>query len=206
MSDLDSVILMIPGFTQNVGKRIGFNKLWRSLHREFDTDETAVLAPIAWNQPMDHWAGFVRDVTSAAQIPRIFVVAYSWGCGWGFQQVSKYLESWSIDIECAVLCDPVYKSRWKLMALRSMITKDMPVVGHFAPVIKIRKNVMNVHSFYQVENRPRAHKLVAMDPKRTTIHERAQLFKPHEAMDDHPHFHKKVHDVFGELLEEKDVA
>lgn len=204
MSDpIRNFVIIIPGFTQNVGGDIGANKMWKHLHREFHDDFTAVLAPIAWHQPMDHWAGFVHSMIEDADDPCIMIAGYSYGCGWGFQKISKYLEDWAINVRCAVLCDPVYRSPFYSLAWRSMITKDVPIVGWMAPTIRVRKNVREVHSFYQLENRPRAHRLVAMDPNRTTIHPRERLFKPHQAMDDHPDFHHKVHEVFGAILEER---
>lgn len=204
--DIENIIGFIPGYTQNVGRDIGFNKMWMSM-REFQNNRTEVLPPIAWNQPMEHWAGFIHNIVRRAKNPTILIAGYSWGCGWGFQQISKFLENWAIDVRCAVLCDPVYRSPLRCMAGRSMINEGdtfckIPI-GYLAPTIKIRKNVKEVWSYYQTENKPRAHRLVALDSKLTDIHPRIQLPYPHQAMDDHPHFHQKVHDVFGQILEDK---
>lgn len=200
MNPIRNVIVTGMGFTQNVGEDVGCIKLWK-LMRGYSDKDTTVITPFTWNQPMKDWAAFIHNITRDAEDPCILFAGYSYGCGWLFQQLSKYLEKWSMDVRCAILCDPVYRSRIRLLAWRSIINR-----GPLAPVIKIRKNVEEVYSFYQRENKPQAHALVAMDATRTKIHDRIRLSKPHEAMDDHPHFHKKVHDVFSEILIDRMVT
>ncbi len=179
------------------------NNIWRPC-REFSEryPGTTVAWPLAWHMPMDHYASFIHQniIKDEVDDPCVLVACYSYGCGWGFQQLSKYLEKWSIDVRCVIMCDPVYRPRMRLLAWRTWINN-----GPLAPKIKIRKNVNEVYSFYQRENKPQAHELVAMDSDLTDIHDRAQLHKPHEAMDDHPHFRQKVLDVFGDILERRET-
>jgi hypothetical protein len=68
------------------------------------------------------------------------------------------------------------------------------------PKIKIPPNVHEVFSYYQRQNKPQAHELVAQGDK-TTIHQRIQLSGlTHQYMDDSEIFHDHVTDLFTKIL------
>ncbi len=172
----------ISGFTQSIDRANGFDKLWLNL-RPLVNEETSLLPPQRWNANFSGIAEFIHRMRPEKQLPDIRVYAYSWGCGHGFQRLSKELWKRGLVIRKAVLCDPVYHSWWR--PWRSMI---------FSPNITIRKNVNHVDWFFQRQNKPQGTTLVAATSW-TTITAGVELNYNHAYMEDAPEFHAKCLEV-----------
>jgi len=81
----------------------------------------------------------------------LLVCAYSWGCGNGLRELSKHFTG---QIK-AILCDPVYRSRFPWMRWRALTNK------FFEPTIKYLDNVTVVRWFNQTLNKPSGHRVQA---------------------------------------------
>src|SRR6185437_8047403 len=116
--------------------------------REWDAD---------WQRVAEHVllcaiAGDVR--------PQIKIYAFSWGAGWGFLQLARRLRERGLEVDAAVLSDPVYRSPLLIDRWRSLVGR---------PKIVVPDNVHQVDWFYQRTNTPHGGRVVALDPKRTDV-------------------------------------
>ena len=185
---------VISGFTQNLGRPSGAEQLYFEL-REMINAETDVRLSV-WKDRWDDVAEFMRR--SSVAEPRIYIYAYSWGGGYGFKHLANALRKRGMHIDCAVLCDPVYRS--------SILPTWLPInplsMTSWAR-IKVPDNVRRVKWFYQRQNRPQGHNLIAKDPKKTAIAPGIQLDANHEFMDDRHEWHtaawKVAHDSTGQI-------
>ena len=169
----------ISGFTQNIDRQNGFDRLWKQL-RPLASEHVSLLPPQRWRADFSAIAEFIHRMKPENTVPEIRVYAYSWGCGHGFLKLATELLKRGLSIRYAVLCDPVYHSWWR--PWRAMLT------GRWSPPIRIPKNVGEVFWFRQFQNRPQGTDLVSADPA-TVIHEPVVLNAHHEWMDDQREFH-----------------
>jgi hypothetical protein len=171
-------IVCIAGALQREGGVTGIEKLWLKLGylrsaqcsvdlREWNAD---------WKTYAEHvWATGINGSTS------VQVFCYSWGAGHGFLRLAAALAARGIDIECAVLSDPVYHSR--LLSFRWLALTRLPK-------IVVPPTVRQVYWLYQRQNRPCGHAVVAADTQATCVHEgRLDKRRTHQFMDDSPEFH-----------------
>ncbi len=186
--DIARWIIPISGFTQGRSAKNGITHLWQKIRR-YDGGSTVVLPPQEWNRRWKETARWIWDMSPDGVCPEVYVFAYSWGCGWGFTELARYLESYSCDITAAVLSDPVYRSRWK--PWRSLLPHK------YCPSIKIPGNVREVYWLRQEKNIPQGASLKAADPERTKIHEPRIAHYPHQAMDDIKYFHDRCEEVLA---------
>lgn len=172
-------IICIGGFTQGIGDRSGLFRLWLKLLR--------LRGP---NVSVDLWKWDTRWGDVAEQIflasedwenTRIVVAAFSYGGGWGFLRLARELGRRGLDIETAVLSDAVYRTKHWLFKWLAFVDW---------PVIKVPDNVRQVFWFFQRMDRPRGHKVVAVDEIATKIEPGVQLHASHVFCDDHASFHK----------------
>ena len=174
----------IMGFTQTHARQTGIGKLWLKM-RPLSTPENCVMMPLAWNTNWSNIANFIRMQSTHA--PDIRVYAYSWGCGWGFQNLSKHLDLLGLNVAHAVLCDPVFRSKilpaWLTFNPLSMIRGAR---------IKIDHCVEHVRWLRQFKNRPQGANLVAVNDRMTKIDEPLVLELPHAEMEDSQEFHAMV--------------
>ena len=192
----------------------GSDKLWDRM-RPLSSPETTILTPQEWKFDAAAMANWLHR-----HLPQkdhtILVAAYSWGGGWGFPQLAKECDKRGLRIRMAVLCDPVYRSPYFIGKWKSMVNRNdwYSVGGILAPKIKVPASVDEVAWFYQRQNKPQAHKLVAINPwTPVTIGEapnRGTLIHPgveitgvnHAYMDDADIFHDKVMREFTQILSE----
>lgn len=178
-------IIPITGFTQDIGRASGFDKLWLKL-RPFASETTSVITPQRWRANFDSLADFIGR--HSEDDPEILIAAYSWGCGHGFLQLAKELGDRGLKIRRAILCDPVYHSWWRLW--RAL---------YFSPDIKIPRNVGRVSWLWQKRNRPRGTHLRLSRGADTVIDKPVLCNRTHAWMDDAPEFHKMVLDAVTEV-------
>jgi hypothetical protein len=186
----DVFIITISGFQQSLRRPTGLETLWKDLRR-MSSERCVVTTPLPWDTDWSAIAEFVKR--NAAPMREVVVNAYSWGAGWGFVNLAKRLgevtrlEDGStlgpINIDHAVLADPVYRSPW----LPTWLPAN-PLSMTRLPHITVPRNVRGVSWFRQTQCRPCGHNLVAEDAKATAIEEPEVLRCRHEDMDDREEF------------------
>lgn len=172
----------------------GCVRLFEDLNARF-ASRTVRVELEAWKDDPETTAAFVDRLSSDLDPPKIVLIGYSWGAGYGCVRLAKALRTRGLQVDAAVLCDPVYHSRvlwWRALLARTL----------FRPVtITIPSNVAEVHWLRQHVDRPAGHDLVAQAPKRTTIHDPQVLDVGHLAIDDTREFHslalRTVQDVLS---------
>lgn len=186
----------ISGYTQSEAEMTGLMRIALELGARHRGPATAVELH-RWN---DDWKALAEFIWLArpngdSEGPVVNIYAYSWGAGWGFTQLAKALKARGIAVRCAVLADPVYRSRWWSMLWRSL--------SPFAkPRIEVPANVRKVWWFYQHSlpwyclAEPRGHRLTAEEPSATVIHEGVKVSGViHHYMDDLRAFFDKCLEV-----------
>lgn len=176
-------IICIGGFTQGIGRRTGIFRLWMKLLKLRSPHVSVEL--YEYNHP---WNAVAEQIFLASEDwdnTRIVVAAYSFGGGFGFLQLARELAERGLEIDTGILSDAVYRSRF-------ILGKWLAFVDW--PVIRVPPNVKIVHWFYQRMNRPRGHRVVAVNEQSTKIDppEGTQLSAIHQFLDDSPVFHKLV--------------
>lgn len=170
------------GFTQTLGSNGGQIALWKKARAHSGQDHY-ILTPMRWRDDPEDVARFLWQLAPA----RIYAYAYSWGAGVFFVQLAEALHELGLDIDVAVLCDPVWRSRL-LPAWLPLNPFSLLGVGK----IKVPPNVRAVHRLYQRENRPRGDELRIVDPDRTAFLTDMELRVPHAQMEDQPEYHDLV--------------
>lgn len=169
--------VVISGFTQRLEHPSGSQYLWNSIRlaRENCREAACLLEP--WNSDWRGIAEWIWRFRPLDRPARVYVYAYSWGGGWGFPQLAKELDERGIEIQHAVLTDPVYRSPRRLLAPLALC----PIVPIMVPA-----NVREVSWFFQRTNRfLRGHEPIAADPLRTKINKGVEcLGLTHHYMDD----------------------
>lgn len=179
---IDKWIITISGFTQDLEKETGIELLWKDLRR-YSCHNSCVTLPLVWNSDWEAVAKFIRR--NSSENPTIFIVAYSWGCGQGFVQLSRYLSKFGFKVKHAVLCDPVYKPKlWVL---------SWVALTNFKKV-KVYSNVERVTWFKQTKNLPKGHELKIMG-ENTVVDDPVFLDYTHQEIDNAPEFHDKVKEL-----------
>lgn len=149
MHDFDTWIYVIPGFTQTRGTRTRLIELWMRLYKRLsDRGVSVQLQP--WKSDWESEAELITRTSSPS--PSVYVVAYSWGAGWGFSQLAKELRARGIGIKHAWLIDPVYRHRYLAGQWRALLP--------WVP-IKVPSNVKRVTWWRQKETLPHGHDLKA---------------------------------------------
>ena len=152
-------IYVIPGFTQHRGTRTKMIDLWARLYANLGGNGTSIQC-----QPWcADWRSEAELICRTSEFnPEIYVIAYSWGAGWGFTQLSKQLRQRGYRINHAWLIDPVYRHNYVLGQWRALVP-GIP--------IKVPSNVDHVTWWRQNETYPKGHDLKAKDGAGTFIDE-----------------------------------
>jgi pimeloyl-ACP methyl ester carboxylesterase len=128
----------------------------------------------SWNSDWKAEAEFMFRLSDSN--PRISVVGFSWGAGWGVMQLAKQLERRGLSIHHACLIDPVYRHPYLLGQWRAFVP--------WIPIM-VPRNVKRVTWWRQVMNWPRGHELVGLNEK-TRIEQPFYVPATHSNMDDQP--------------------
>lgn len=174
--------ICISGFTESTGERTGLFRLWVKLG--FLRSPSVQVLLLSWRAGWPDVAEQIRLATENGSPPKIYVYAYSWGAGWGFLQLAKQLAERGISIEHVVLCDPVYRPwffLFRLLALTDVFQINVP------------PSVKRVTSFFQRQNRPRGHTVVATSSTRMDAPRELQVI--HAYMDDQEEFHESCLEI-----------
>ena len=164
---MSKAIIVFSGFTEERENLTGSHKLWRKMFENYKDDISCVLL-LEWNDdPKSH-----AKLLNTMGVTKALVYAYSWGAGFGLREFSKAFKG---QVQ-AVLCDPVFRSKFPWMRWRAL-TKN------WKPTIKYPKNVGVIRWFNQTINQPGAD-LVDTDCKVKTL-----PYK-HSEIDDSPEYHE----------------
>jgi len=169
MAHYSKAIIIISGFTERRFEDIGSSRLYEDLKEIYGSKVPVFMCE--WNENFQDLA----DNLNRKGVKEIVVGAYSWGAGNGLSKLSKHFKGQIY----AVLCDPVYRSKFPWMRWRAMTNWLLP------PVIKYPSNVTVVHWFSQRSDKPQGHKVLAgkMIPHKPKI-----LPYTHGQIDDSPHY------------------
>lgn len=177
--------ICISGYTQHAGRMSGLMRLWLAICSEY-CSKTSRVELREWNSDWSRLAESIwlvwQEQDISAKPPRICIYAYSWGAGWGFTQLARELGKRGLTVDVAILCDPVYRHRYWLGQWRA-----------FWPFSKIvvPRNVRRVTWFYQRQNLPCGHEVIA-ESKDTKINKGLPIYVQHQYMDDAPVFHARA--------------
>jgi len=181
-------VIPISGYTQGRKQRTGLSDLWLALHKKFTKPKVCIHPVHPWNAEWNTLARFmdVNSERSNGTKPKVAIIGYSWGGGWGAQKLAEQLRICGMQVNRMVLADPVYRSDWFVGRWRSLM------MGWFAPTIKIPSNVLHVQSTRQRINSPRAHDLKPNSPS-------TRIDRPIED-------HRRIHNAMDESDIFKDMA
>ena len=167
-------ILIISGFTQknhqNTGSKQLLAKCWKYGEMTAHGEETFV-ALKEWNYD---WKAFAKFLNSL-NVEEVFASCYSWGAGFGLREFAKYYNG---NIT-AVLCDPVYRSKFWL-------TRWLALTRKLIPTIKYPANVRVVKHFKQTKNQPGNDKVKTFSKKPKAI----MLPYTHTEIDNSKEYHQ----------------
>lgn len=176
---VDRWIICIGGFTQKLGEQTGTHRLWLRLRMMFGEPATQIEF-CQWNSDWKDIANLVLNSRGNCR-PRVDIIAYSWGAGWGFTQLATLLARRGISVQTAVLCDPVYRSPWLSFRWRSIF---------MTPAVDVPANVGKVWVVYQDQDFPIRGCELRTDPNGTAIMARRRLVGiDHESMDETDEFY-----------------
>lgn len=165
--------IIISGFLQNRLLENGLDRIYMELLK-FSKPECQVDF-YNWDSDWRAIAEFIKR-TGPDQYSDLDIrcYAYSWGCGYGFTRLARYLNKIGIPISAVVMSDPVYYPG--ILKYRALFSSS---------VIKIPDNVENCWYFHQKQNRPRGHLVVSSRP---VVRSLGELSMTHQYMDDAPQF------------------
>ncbi len=189
-------IIPISGFTQGRKQRTGLSDLWLELHKKFIGPKVCVFPVLPWNHTWKTLARFMdvnSDRTNGTR-PKVCVIGYSWGGGWGSQKLAEQLRVVGMKVDRMVLADPVYRSDWLISRWKTLL------IGWLAPTIKIPSNVVHVQSTRQRLNWPRAHELKKASPSTQMDRPVEDFDRIHNQMDESPIFKEMVFNAVRQII------
>ena len=184
--------IIISGFRQRRGAANGSDLLWAKLRR-FQSPRRELML-YEWRDNMQRLATRIARHSDRGIRPVVRVYAYSWGAGHAFPNLARAL--WDVaeySVDAAVLCDPVYRSKWLPWWLPANPSALMSW-----PQITVPMNVDQVRWLRQSVSRPKGHRLVAEESDMTRIHDPIQLHRPHIGADSAQEYHELALQVAGE--------
>lgn len=180
---IDDWHILISGFRQSRLTMNGMERLWLDLRGM--SSRRRCVQYFTWDDDWKEHAAFIAR--NSHEGSKVYIYAYSWGAGWGFMKLSKYLGELGVQVNVAVLCDPVYRNpifpTWFTLNPMSMTEGRK---------IKLPDNVREVYWLYQRNNKPCGHTPVG---EHCMIHDPIKLNLIHSEMEDSPEFHAMVHGV-----------
>lgn len=132
---MSKAIAIIGGFTEKDFDLTGSRKLYNELQVRFPKQRVEFAQ---WKE-----GKALGEYFTSVGVSEALVGAYSWGGGYGLPELAKAFEG----NVTAILCDPVYRSRFPWMRWRAL-------THYWIPTIKFSDNVSVLHWFSQKFNRP----------------------------------------------------
>lgn len=178
--------MVIGGFQQNEGRPTGIVRLWRRLRA---ADPQAEVLLRSWADNWNHLAELIWQCRNG-DLPDVCLHGYSWG-GASAVRLARELHRRGVPVRAMVLCDAVYRHRYRLGWWRSLVSWSK---------LEIPPNVREVFSLRQRNPRlqpgrpggfiqPAGHDIIA-ESTTTHIHPAEVLTVDHSYMDDADRFHE----------------
>lgn len=213
---VERLCFFIPGFMQDRSQtNQGLTLLEHEFIDEFEMNGLACIDFAEWNSDWNAQAEHIARLMMEATNPRLMIVGYSWGGGFGFTRFANKLRDRGVTIHAAILSDAVY--HWgprcchtPLGLYAAQIKAYYPYLHctqklidwHCLPPrprITVPDNVLMVESFYQENSRLRGHELVCDSPN-TILHRTKINLRNHTSMDECPEFRQKCKDIAKEFF------
>jgi len=142
-------IQLIPGYMQTLGDaQQGVPALWHKLYASHRVRACVQMHP--WNTNWSDVAEQIFRCSRNGQPPRIMLVAYSWGVGFGAVNFLRELRRRNLHVEAAIFSDGVYHlggqffHRIGCSQVSAYLTRPWG-----RPNIRIPQNITEVHWFTQ---------------------------------------------------------
>lgn len=177
------------GFLQREDRPTGSVLLWRDFQDKYASSGVSIELR-RWNEDMAALAEFIRLFRPPGSRPTICTYSYSYGGGWGLPRLARELGTRELEIDHAVMCDPVYRHWYPMGAWRAFV----PSIPIWIP-----ESVRRVTWFRQYEDWPRGHDLEAENPDRTKIDPPVILRAGHVFIDDSDDYRNECHRVASEV-------
>lgn len=207
-------IVTIPGFLQTRGSaKQGVPLIYHRLYDRFAGPVNLQLE--TWNSDFTGLAEQIfRLAENGGTQPKIMVVAYSWGGGYGCMALAKELYARGLTIDVAVLSDAVFHFGtrvWHNLGVAQAVAY-WPWLDSWSrfkrPAITVSPAIREVHWWLQKNSRLRGHELVRKIGKEVIPAENRHeitLGTTHTNMDDNPEFRAccmmQAEKLFGNPLE-----
>ena len=193
--EISDLVVYISGFTQDA-RRVGgilAEHLWAlDRRREVGAGHARVVYK-PWNDSWDGFAAYAQLLLGRRG--RVYIVAYSWGVGFGAAQLTEQLRRRGISVPWVVYVDGVRRTRNPLLRWAALYS------GPGAPRIPVPNNVGRVYRFYQRVSRPQGHELRIRNPQRTELVLDEEIPLPHAEIDDSPRWAALARGLVSEVLE-----
>jgi pimeloyl-ACP methyl ester carboxylesterase len=166
---IDDWIVCISGWLQSRGQTVqGIPSLYHRLYQRHRNRANVIFQE--WNSDWNSIAEWIfRLSRNNGHTPRIMIVSYSWGAGFGFTRLAKFLGHRGLFVDGAVLSDAVFHfgprwtHGWGLAQAAAYWPFRLPLLSDCPrPVIDVPDNVRceNLHWYIQSNSRLRGHELV----------------------------------------------
>ncbi len=179
----DTFVLFIFGFRQSARRYNGLlgEYLWALKERRRLGVSTCRIEAREWDADWATVADYIGWVLRPSG--SVYVVAYSWGQGWGFARgLAPALAKRGVDVAENLSLDGVYRSS---LFPKSLTLNPLSLYnGPGAPRIRLPHNVREVRVLRQSVERPMGHQITAINPEATRIHPTVWVRLGHSEMDD----------------------
>lgn len=206
----------VPGFMQDRSQtNQGLTLLEHEFIDEFEMNGLASVDFAEWNSDWNAQAEHLSRLMMEAEDPRLMLICYSWGGGFGFTRFANYLRDRGVTIHAAILSDAVYHwgPRWCHTPLGAYAAQIKAYYPYFKwtqklidwhclpprPKIVIPDNVLRVESFFQENSPLRGHELICDSPN-TVLHRYKINLRNHSSMDECPEFRAKCREIAREFF------
>lgn len=181
---VDSWIIAIGGNLQRPGKLPGMWQISEELRRLYEPRVNCLY--VNWDFDADDLAELIARTAPRGRRLRIMVLCYSWGAGRGLVALALALRRRGIDIDVALVVDPIYfRSRWFVPLWLLRWLQPLALSRWLQPLVRIPGNVRHVSGYYQRGGRPMSPGVCVEDA--TQLHRWEQIHHvDHLTIDDHP--------------------
>lgn len=209
-------IQFIPGYMQNRAvTNLGLPLLAHEFYERYDQTGLARVEFDEWYSDWDAQAEWVRRLSFGCVAPKLLVIAYSWGVGFGALRFCRALRDRGLEVEHLITSDGVWHlggplcHKFKL----SQVMAFYPFFPCFDKALRRMKlhvpdNVKGIDWYIQNNarccERLRGHEMVWQDSGETCPNRHPVRYRIHNAMDECPEFWARCIEVADALFVNKE--
>jgi len=184
------IVQLISGYTQTEEIWNGTQELREKIIAELD-DYSSLSVRVRLGKWNDNWKEQARQLYMlreryADEKFTVVVFAYSWGVGNGLVKFAKHLDRFGIDVQTAVVSDPIYR-HWFIPRNLRVLWGDTRIT--------LPPNVKAIEGYYQRTSQPMGRTPVSSTAKCDPW---TLLRLPHVEMDDARSWHRRCIEVAKE--------